>query len=298
MLLARDGPSKTGEPVSTRARESAVTRHLSRHLEWCAQRNLRPTYITLRRQQLNLLTRTLGKPLEDATEEDLEAWYADLCDRITPEARGRYLSHASNYYRWLVRARLREDDPTSRLIHPRLQRRLPRPITDADLRLALRAPPARVRPWMLLGLFAGLRACEVANLRAEDISWEHRVLVVEGKGGRQRALPLHESLAVELEPLPRRGWLFPHWDHPGWPVKPWNVSHGVNHHLHAVGVTATFHQFRHRFASDVYRATHDLRLTQELLGHADPRTTAGYAQYDRAGAAAAVGALRLPVIGG
>jgi site-specific recombinase XerD len=254
--------------------------------------------VTVRRQQLALLGRTLGKPIETATAEDLEAWYADLATRIEPAARGRYLSHASNFYRWMIRQRLRDEDPTARLSQPRLQRRLPRPIADRDLIPALLNAPTRVRPWLLLGLLAGLRACEIAGLRGEDISWDlNMIVIVEGKGGKQRLLPLHPQLASELDLLPRQGWLFPHHDHPKRPVKAWNVSHGVNHYLHSIGVEATFHQFRHRFATDVFAATKDLRLTQELLGHADPRTTAAYTAWDRGAASAAIERLTIPSIG-
>jgi integrase/recombinase XerC len=275
-----------------------MSEHVARHLEWCAQRNLRPSYITVRRQQLALLERTLGKPIETATADDLELWYADLATRIEPAARGRYLSHASNFYRWMVRSRLRDDDPTVRLMQPRLQRRLPRPISDRDLIPALLNAPDRVRPWMLLGLLAGLRACEIANLRGEDINWDlNMIVIVEGKGGKQRLVPLHPEVAAELDDLPRQGWLFPHWDHPKRPMRPWNVSHGVNFFLHSIGVEATFHQFRHRFATDVFAATKDLRLTQELLGHADPRTTAGYAAWDRSAATAAIEQLKIPCLG-
>lgn len=273
-----------------------MTEHVAAHLAWCQQRNLRPTYINVRRQQLALLTRTLGKPAETATEHDLELWYADTAQRLDPAALSTYLSHAAGFYRWLVRQRIRDDDPTARLEHPRLQRRLPRPIADRDLIPALINPPDRVRPWMLLGLLEGFRACEVANLRGEDINWElDAIMVTDGKGGHQRVLPLHPIVGDELDLLPRQGWLFPHWSAPG-PVKPWNVSHGVNKYLHSIGVEATFHQFRHRFATDVYAQTGDLRVTQELMGHADPRTTAGYTAWNRVEATAAVRALRLPLL--
>lgn len=274
-----------------------MNEHVRRHLEWCEQRNLRPSYVTVRRQQLALLERELGKPIEHATADDLENWYAVLAERIEPAARGRYLSHASNFYRWMIRARLRDDDPTARLSHPRLQRRLPRPIADRDLIPALLNAPVRVRPWLLLGLLAGLRACEIAGLRGEDVNWDmNMLLIVEGKGGKQRLLPLHPQVADELDLLPRQGWLFPHRDHLHRPMRPWNVSHGVNTYLHQIGVEATFHQFRHRFATDVYAATRDLRLTQELLGHADPRTTAGYAAWDQGAATAAVEQLTVPCL--
>ncbi len=61
-------------------------------------------------------------------------------------------------------------------------------------------------------------------------------------------------------------------------------------------IAATLHQLRHRFATAAYQAAGgDLRLVQELLGHRSPVTTAGYAAYDQAAAAAAVEAIPAPV---
>jgi site-specific recombinase XerD len=99
---------------------------------------------------------------------------------------------------------------------------------------------------------------------------------------------------AELVPvLPRRGWLFGHHSGEG-PVRPHVVSHQCNRYLHECGSPATLHQLRHRFATQTYRYRRDLRVVQEVMGHLDPATTAGYAAYDEAAAAAAVDAIPVP----
>jgi len=75
------------------------------------------------------------------------------------------------------------------------------------------------------------------------------------------------------------------------------ISHVANRHLAECGAGCTLHQLRHRFGSVLYQQTRDLRMVQELLGHADPATTAGYAAWDRAAAAGAVAALPAPGTG-
>lgn len=272
---------------------------LERHLAWCDQRNLRPTYITTRRRMLCLIERELGARIEIASESDLRDWFESLSvrdehgkPRAQPATRAAYLSHASAFYEWLVLERVRDDNPTRRLSRPRLQRLLPRPIADDDLTRAISGAPDDVRPWLLLAALMGLRACEIANLRAEDID-RGALIVREAKGGKQRVIPLNPVVTAELERLPAAGWLFPHWSGNG-PMKAHNVSHRANRYLHGCGVTATMHQLRHHFGTSLYRESRDLRVTQEMMGHSSPTTTAGYAQWDQHKAATAIQSLRIP----
>jgi integrase/recombinase XerD len=110
------------------------------------------------------------------------------------------------------------------------------------------------------------------------------------------AVPLSSSLAAALDScdLPATDWLFPH----GWqdgPVRPWTVSHQSNAYLHSIGITHTLHTLRHWFGTHTYRATgRDLRMTQELLRHRSPVSTAIYTFSDPGEAAAAVE--RLPTL--
>lgn len=95
----------------------------------------------------------------------------------------------------------------------------------------------------------------------------------------------------EIVTLPRSGWLFPRRDGQPGPVPPHLVSHLVAAHLHDLGLPWTCHQLRHRFATRLYGVGKDLRLTQELMGHSSPVTTAGYAAWAREDAAQAVDAI-------
>lgn len=115
----------------------------------------------------------------------------------------------------------------------------------------------------------------------------------EGKGAKERIVPLHPDVMESLRclPLPKTGAIFvrprggrfsPNW-----------MSASIARYLHEMGINAAAHQCRHWFASEVYANTHDIRVTQELLGHQSPNTTAGYIAYSHVEAAAAVGSLKL-----
>jgi integrase len=184
---------------------------------------------------------------------------------------------------------------------PRVGRRLPRPISEADLFTALRQAPPRIRPLLVLAAWAGLRAKEIARLRRQHVLDTARppvLLVVHDatKGRSERIVPLSDFVLGELRlhGLPASGWMFSRHDGAPGPNTPHMISLLCNQHLHDCGIAATLHQLRHRFGTVAYAASHDLRMVQELLGHADPQTTALYTAYDQADAARVVQALPSP----
>jgi len=278
-------------------RDSAAA--VTAHLEWMRQRGLSPATICYRRRLLTRLSGELPKPILQATARDLARWRTGL--NLGPATVLHYVSHAHSFYAWAVATRLITVNPAAGLPVPKAPRAIPRPIGEDDLMIAVQAASDRIRPWLVLAGWAGLRAQEIAFLRGEDILSRAAppVLLVTAhaaKGHRERTVPLSTFVLTELATagLPPRGWAFRRLDgHPG-PNAPWVISQLSNAHLHACGIPATLHQLRHRFGTVTYRATHDLRLVQELLGHADPATTAGYAAYDRPGALDAVEAIPVP----
>jgi len=90
---------------------------------------------------------------------------------------------------------------------------------------------------------------------------------------------------------PGRAGCSPRLDSEPGPLAPGRISQLASAHLSSLGIHATLHQLRHRFLTEVYRETKDLRLTQELAGHSSPTTTAGYAAWSPEAAALAVAAL-------
>ncbi|MDR3033901.1 MAG: tyrosine-type recombinase/integrase [Kitasatospora sp.] len=270
------------------------------HLDWLALRGHTPASVYARERALTRLLAALPcDTLTGATPDMLTAWRAGL--QVTDSTVVHYAKHARNFYAWALTEGLVEVNPAAGLPLPRLGRRLPRPAAEADLMTALAAAPPRIRPWLVLAGWAGLRAREIALLRRENVldTATPPVLLIAAdatKGHHERAVPMHPLVLAELHAagLPRAGWVFPRHDGQPGPNAPHMISHLANDHLHACGSPATLHQLRHRFGTQTYQASRDLRAVQELLGHASPSTTAGYAAYDQPGAIAAVAALPAP----
>ena len=236
--------------------------------------------------------------LLDATPVDLAAWRASLT--VGDQAVVVYCAHVAGFYDFAVTRGIRPDNPAAGLPVPSPPRGMPRPVSEEDLAAALACADERVRPWLVLAGWAGFRAKEIALLRREsvlDTAVPPVLLVARNatKGHRERRVPASPFVVAELRiaGLPRSGWMFPRYDGKPGPNTPSMISGLGNRCLREAGSAATLHALRHRFASQLYQQTRDIRLVQEMLGHASPATTAIYADYGD-GAAEAVGSLPVP----
>lgn len=241
-------------------------------------RNLRQSTVRVRRAVLRLVAEFVyPRSLLEVRRADVVEFLASRS--IGPDARAAYLSNLSAFYRWAILVRLVDVDPTSSVQRPKLRRRLPRPISSPDLAFAFTLAEPRVGAFLALASYSGLRCWEIAGLDRDDVLDTNRpplLVVRDGKGGHDRVVPLHPDVlsALRRAELPRRGPLFRKVDGDRLPAH--RVSQLGNQYLRELGVPATMHQLRHWFGSEVYRRTRDLRMTQELLGHASPNSTALY----------------------
>lgn len=211
--------------------------------------------------------------LIDVTTGHIENWL----DSRTVTARTRYtdISHVSAFFRWAIREDLADADPTARIDRPKVRAGIPRPIDTHDLRYALRqSSSAELTAMLHLAAFAGLRCAEIAHLNVEDFNGD--MMLVHGKGGKDRVMPVHPLVRASLSALarPAYGSVFG--------LEPWQVSHVIRRHLTDCEIRASAHQLRHWFATAAYEASgNDLRMVQELLGHSSPTTTAIYTRWSR-----------------
>ena len=272
---------------------------IERHLHHLGLRSLSPNTIYARRRALIRFAAALPVPILEASRSDLETWRESI-SRLSPDGVSNLVTHIRQFYSWALEHDLIADNPASHLPVPRRPRRLPRPIPEEDLAGVLAAAPDRVRPWLILAGWAGLRAREIALLRRECVlerADPPSILVAADatKGRSERLVPMSDPVRAELAPiLPAKGWVFRRADGQAGPNHPHTVSHLANEAIRTAGMPWTLHQLRHRFGTASYHVSHDLRLVQEMMGHRDPATTAGYADYDRVSAVRTVSQLPWP----
>jgi integrase/recombinase XerC len=244
-------------------------------------RNLSPRYIEVRTITLRRVARQIGRDPLSATPETLRDWQRKR--DVTPATLYGEISHLIGYTQWAWDEGLIDHDPCALLVTPKLARRVPRPAVEAELLQAIATAPRRVRLMLVLAGFEGLRAIELARLDRADIldTASPPVMILRGKGSKERIVPLSAPVLSEIRRYQPgyTGPVFERGDGQHGHNTGGRISQIVSEYLREGQFTFTLHQARHRFATDVYRDTRDLRLVQELLGHSNPQTTAVYTAY-------------------
>lgn len=241
------------------------------------RKNLSPASIRRRRITLRRLERWCddrGKKLLWLDTATINDWLDTL--RVAPQSLSHYIGDVASFYRWAQLAGFRNDDPTETIDRPRRPRYLPRPIGGEDLHHAIQEADPPLRMVLVLAALAGLRIAEIAHLDAVDLDLVAGLIFVrQGKGSRDRVVPMHVGLRAELDRYgpPRHGPLI-HYD--GRPYAPGSLSAKVSRHMKSLDIQATAHSLRHWFASQAYLTGSDIRAVQELLGHSSLTTTQVY----------------------
>jgi integrase len=204
-----------------------------------------------------------------ATADDLERAMLEL---RTAQTRRCFLSDMRSFYRWANRRGYVPSNPADWIDTPRVPRRLPSPMTVAELRRALELADPTTRLMLMLGAFAGLRVSEIARLRGEHVA--NGVLLVRGgKGGKDRAVPIAPELAAELA-------AFGVTVGPVFGTTPGYVSERIRKHFRACGIDARPHDLRHTFGTAAAaRVNGNLELVAALMGHTSTATTRGYVAF-------------------
>lgn len=259
------------------------------------RRGLMPSTIDKRGDMMHLFALWFGRDLRLAQRDDIESFLASrkVAGRpISDRTRYAWISCLACFYGWAIREGLCEHDPTFLVERPRLRLPLPRPISDDDLALAIAGATGHLKVWMLLASYGGLRCAEIAGIYRDDILTDLGLLRVLGKGGKERLVPMHPLVADALRAWPKPSSTRPIFLRPdGDPFTPAQVSAAGRRHLRDLGIDATMHQLRHWFGTRTLMACDNLRTVQELMGHADPKTTAIYTAFCNESGRAAVHAL-------
>lgn len=238
---------------------------------WLKAGGAREQTLTLRLYQMRRFAQDhVRRSPWSLTADALGAWLSSHDWGL--ESLRSYRSALRSFYGWAHASGKCQTDPSRLLRKIKPKSPIPRPASESVVDAAL--DHADPREWLILmlGSRQGLRRGEIScghsdDLRRDLAGWS---LLVHGKGGKERVVPLLDPVADALLRLPA-GWFFPN---------------GRETHITAghVGVlarrvmqrSASTHQLRHRFATVTYSETHDIRAVQELLGHASVATTQIY----------------------
>ncbi len=205
----------------------------------------------------------------------------------------RSLSAVRSFHGFLVREGAAEVDPATAVTRPRVPRALPHPLTVDDVARLLEAPdpaaPAglRDRAWLEVLYGAGLRVSELTSLDVDDVDLEDGYVRVLGKGGKEREVPLGRygrdavsSYVTRARPslvtTASRGALF--LSTRGHRLTRQGVGVLLAGYARRAGIDrrVTPHDLRHSFATHLLDGGADVRVVQELLGHASVATTQIY----------------------
>lgn len=247
--------------------------------------------------------------LRALTQADVRRFAARLHGRgLAPASLARLLSAWRSFYRWLGQRQEVTVNPVAGVRAPRRPRRLPKALpVDQAVRLVSQAPEdgalaLRDKAMVELLYSSGLRLAELVSLdwrafgaeggQAASVSWidlPQREVVVTGKGGKQRQVPLGAAAAQALQAwLAVRGTLARLEPRAlfvsarGTRLAPRSVQQRLEQLARRLGLGVHVHPhvLRHSMASHVLQSSGDLRAVQELLGHANISTTQIYTQLD------------------
>ncbi len=250
-------------------------------------------------KQLHLFLEHGGKQFSSATVRDLRAFVHSLSDmHLSAVSINRKISAVKTFYRFLLQNKTVGENPAEDLELLKTRRKLPLVLSvdevSAIVEAATKKTPLGLRDRVCLELLysSGLRISELLSLTLSDVQLNERLLSVVGKGNKQRLVPFGNKARAAIDDyliagrpvilknktsstfilnargrkLSRMGFLKI--------LRGYWVMSGVRKRV-------TPHTFRHSFATHLLEGGADLRVVQELLGHADISTTQIYTHIDR-----------------
>lgn len=241
----------------------------------------------------------IGKMPEEVDLEDLQAMIAGLREiGICPRSQARIVSGIKSFYRFLLLENYIQKDPTELLESPKIGLKLPdfltlQEINDIIGSIDLSLPEGQRNRAILETLYScGLRVSELINIRFTDLYPDKGFIRVEGKGGKQRLVPVSPAAIKEINLYlldrchiaVKKGYedvLF--LNRRGTALSRVMVFYIVKQHTEAAGVRKTVspHTFRHSFATHLLEGGANLRAIQQMLGHEKIATTEIYTHLDR-----------------
>lgn len=269
-------------------------------LRYLAMQGLAELTLEAYARDLRLCQQCLPVPLGQATGQDLQQlMQSTALLKRSSRSQARLLSSLRRYFSFLRSQQAGIQDPTAELQGPRIALALPKDLSEVDVEALLSAATGdtlislRDRAMLEVLYACGLRVSELVNLRLGRVSLRQGVVRVQGKGGKERLVPLgEEAMAwlqrylVQARPLllgtKISDVLFP--GPTGEPLTRQAFWYRIKAMARQAGVRPSLspHTLRHAFATHLLNHGADLRVVQMLLGHSDLSTTQIYTHVARA----------------
>jgi integrase/recombinase XerD len=211
---------------------------------------------------------------------------------LSGRSTSRFLSSLRSLCQFMLRQKIRSDDPVSLLQNPKLPQSLPKTLTESQVIDLLNAPkiddPIQLRDKAMLEVLyaTGLRVTELVSLRLDQLSLQQGVVRVTGKGSKDRLVPLGEEAIDWVSTFLKQGRgallksesdiIFP--SKRGVAMTRQTFWHRVKLYSQIANIQTDLspHTLRHAFATHLLNHGADLRVVQMLLGHSDLSTTQIY----------------------
>jgi integrase/recombinase XerD len=230
-----------------------------------------------------------------AQKADLTAYLTSLAaGGLSPRTQARRVSALRQFFLVLLREGRRQDNPAAELTTPQLPRSLPKYLSEAEVERLLRTaaefpglPGLKAHAGLEIMYASGLRVSELLDLPMRALTGDAALLLIKGKGGKERVVPLSDGAkraALQLrDALDKPGKKTGLFLIPGRDPRSKMTRQGFALLLKKVALQADIdparlspHVLRHSFASHLLAHGADLRSIQQLLGHADVATTQIY----------------------
>ncbi len=265
------------------------------------EKGLSPKSVEAYLHDVQLLADFLGEDkIENATFEELQKFLKHLYESdFNARSQARIVSGMRAFYRYLIYANLREDDPTELLDAPKIGMHLPDVLTVEEIQdimdvIDLSTPEGHRNRAMVEVMYGcGLRVSELVTLRLSNLFFDDGFIKVVGKGSKERLIPIgttamkmvnlyingkRKELKIKKGEedyvfLNRRGAHLTR-EMVFMLVKKWVKEAGIDK-------TVSPHTFRHSFATHLIEGGADLRAVQEMLGHESITTTEIYTHLDQ-----------------
>lgn len=259
---------------------------IDEYVVWLRSWGASPATIKARRELALSRIREWG--MDGFTVANLQRYLAR--DSIRSEwSRATYYSNFKDFCTWAVAAGYMAENPfdSELLKSPTRPRSRPRPLSEREVARVEAAAKGNVRLFIMLGLYAGLRASEIAKIRGEDITAEG--IFVMGKGNKAAIIPCHPEIARAAEKMPSGYW-FTRSDGVN-PMRAAVVSFEVTKLFRELGIQGSSHRCRHTYGTRLLRAGVNVRKVQKLMRHETLETTALYTAIDEEELSAAINLL-------